>query len=331
MNTVQKIIVSILITAAVAFGIYQAQQASRLREEIKTLRQLQALQTASSAEVQKLKQERDQATNQLASLAAENAALKKNPSEVYRLRGEVGRLRQENTAIGSTNAISKITANPEARKMLRDQQKMGMGMIYRGLSKQLNLNTEQTDKLNDLLADHIMDNVNNVTTVLRDKPSAEQMNEVFVAQEALLQEKVLALVGPDGLSQYQEYNRNLLSTLSADQFKGMLSGNDEAKNEKAKQFRQVLQEEVQSALTSAGLSADHQTVPILNFRNIASESEAEKNLKLLDAVYQQTGARAGSFLSEEELKKLQEFRTKAIENNRSVLMLNRTMMAPISQ
>jgi hypothetical protein len=40
-----------------------------------------------------------------------------------------------------------------------------------------------------------------------------------------------------------------------------------------------LQEEVQAALASAGLPADYQTVPILNFRNIASEQEGDKSLK----------------------------------------------------
>jgi RNA polymerase sigma factor (sigma-70 family) len=331
MTTIQKTIVTALVTGAIAVGVYQTRQVSNLRDQVKTLRLQQEQQTALASQIEALTRERDRATNQLASLALENATLRKNPNEMLRLRGEVGRLRQENTSIGSSNAISKVTANPEARKMLRAQQKMGMGMIYKGLAKQMNLTSEQTDKLNDLLADHIMDNVDNVTTALRDKLPPEQMSELFTAQDANLKEQVLALVGQDGLGQFQDYSKTLLSRLSAEQFKATLSGNDAAKEEKVTQFRQALQEEVLSALSSAGLPSDHQTVPILNFRNIASESEAEKNLKLLDSIYEKTAARARSFLSEEELTKLQEFRTAAINNNRSLLTLNRTMMAPISE
>ena len=91
-----------------------------------------------------------------------------------------------------------------------------------------------------------------------------------------------------------------------------------------------MQEEVQAELSSQGLPADFQTLPILNFRNIASEQEAERSIKLLDDIYQRVGARGSSFLSAEELAKFQEFRTTAINNSRAALNLNRTIMAPIS-
>ena len=146
--------------------------------------------------LRELQRDRDRATNALAALTAENAALKKNPNDVLRLRGEVGRLRQENAAMGSSSALSKVTAKAESRKLLRDQQKLGMGMIYKGFAKQMNLTKDQTDKLNDLLADHIMEDVGQVTTVLRDKPPAQQLNALFAAQEAALQDQVQALARP---------------------------------------------------------------------------------------------------------------------------------------
>ncbi|HWI58535.1 MAG TPA: sigma-70 family RNA polymerase sigma factor, partial [Bacillota bacterium] len=281
MTTLQKSIIALAASAAVVAGLYQARQNANLREQVQTLQLQQVQQVALSNQVQELQRERDRATNALAALAAEQTALAKRPAEVLKLRGEVGRLRTENADIRSSSPLSKVTANPEAVKMLRDQQKMGMGLIYKGLTQRLKLTSEQTGQLNDLLADHIMDNVGHVTTVLRDKPAPEQMNALFAAQETALQEKVQALLGPDGLAQYQDYTKNLLSTLSADQFQGMLTGTGAEKEAKAKQFRQVMQEAVQAALSSAGLPADYQTIPMLNFRNIASEQEGDRSLKLL--------------------------------------------------
>src|SRR5262249_39713615 len=139
-----------------------------------------------------------------------------------------------------------------------------------------------------------------------------------------------ALLGADGLTRYQEYTKNLLSTLSAEQFKGMLTGDEAAKEAKAKQLSQAMQEAVQSALTNAGLPVDYQTVPILNFRNIPSEQEGDLGFRLLEEIFQQAAARAGSFLSPEELTKFQEFKTAAVANNRAALSLNRSLMAPIS-
>jgi len=331
MTTLQKSMLAAALATAVGFGIYEAREAAHMRRQVKTVGQDQEQQAQLSNQVAQLQYERDRATNALAALAAEQASTKKGPNEVLKLRGEVGRLRQENAQMGSSSALSKVTANPQARQMLRDQQKMGMSAIYHGFAQQLKLDTEQTAKLNDLLADHIMSDVDHVTTALRDKPTSEQLNQTMAAQEATLQGKIEALLGADGLSQYQDYTKNLLSTLTSQQFQGLLTGSAEEKEAKAKQLRQVLQEEAQAAVAAAGLPADYQTVPILNLANIASEDAGDRSLKLLGDIYARATTRTKSFLSEAELAKFQEFQTTAVNNNRAALTLNRTMMAPISK
>jgi nitrogen regulatory protein PII-like uncharacterized protein len=170
-----------------------------------------------------------------------------------------------------------------------------------------------------------------VTTVLRDKPAPEQLKQIFAAEDEILREKVEALLGQDNLSQFQTYTKNLLSGLSTDQFRSMITGDDREREQKSKQFNQAMREEIPAALAAAGLPADYQPIPMLNFRNIASEEDGDKSLKLLDDIYARVTARAVSFLSPEDLTKLQEFRTAAINNNRFTLMMNRTAMAPISQ
>lgn len=328
MTTLQKSIIAVVITGALAVGVYEARQASGLRGDIQAQ---QSRQVALSNRVQELERELERSKNMVASISRESATAKNGPNEVLKLRGEVGRLRLENASIGSTNALSKVTANPESRKLLRDQQKLGMGMIYKSFAQTASLTPDQTEKLNDLLADHIMDNVDHVTQVLRDKATREQINDIFTAQDSVLQEKVQALLGEQGLSQYQDYTKNLLSTLSSEQFKGKLTGSDTEKEQKTKQLFEAMQAEVKATLTSSGLPPDFQLVPILNFRNIASEEEAVRNLKLLEDVFEHVAAQAGAFLDADEMKKFQEFKTAAINNNRLILNINRTMMAPIAQ
>ena len=178
MTGTQKTIIVAAVAGAIAAGVYQASQISSLRAQVRTLKQQQEQQATVTDQVRDLRRERDHAKNELASLSEERAALKKSPNEVLKLRGEVGRLRKENTQIGSSNSLSKATANPEVTRLLRDQQKMGMTMIYKEFAQRAKLTSEQAEKLNDLLADHIMENVGNVTTVLRDKPTPEQMNQI---------------------------------------------------------------------------------------------------------------------------------------------------------
>ena len=154
------------------------------------------------------------------------------------------------------------------------------------------------------------------------------MDQVFKEQEVALQEKLQGLLGNEGYEKYQDYTHNLASYLTAEQFKSLLSGDKAAKDEQSKQLYQVMQEETQVALNKAGLPADYQTVPTLNFRNFASEEAAEQSLQLLDGIYDKVSARAASFLSPEDLEKFSEFRTTAIKNNRMGLAMNRRLMAP---
>jgi RNA polymerase sigma factor (sigma-70 family) len=330
MTTTQKIVIAALAAGALAVGVYQTRQISHLRARVDNSSGDSAQVAALSNQVHELQAERDRATGSLAALSAENETLKKKPADVLKLRGEVGRLRQENAQMGSSSPLSKVTASPESRKLLRDQQKLGMGAIYKGFSQLVKATPEQTDKFNDLLADHIMQNVDNVTTALRDKLSPEEMNRLFVAQDADLQQKVEELLGPEAASQYHDYTKHLLSSLTAEQFKGMLTGADDAKADKSKQFANALQEATQAALAKAGLPEDYQAVPILNFRNIASESEGERGITLLEEIYQQAASSSSSFLTPEDLGKFKEFTALAVKNSRAALALNRTMMAPIS-
>ncbi|MCD6052539.1 MAG: hypothetical protein K0Q55_3957, partial [Verrucomicrobia bacterium] len=175
------------------------------------------------------------------------------------------------------------------------------------------------------------DGIDIITQALQDNKSRAEIDKLFTAQETGLENHLRALVGEEGLTHYREYSQNLLTTLSAQQFEGLMTGDKETKTAKKQQLLALLKEETQSGLASAGLPADYQTVPMLNFRNIASEQQADMSLKLLDGIYERTGNRATTFLDAEELKKFQEFRTKAQENNRSILLMNRKMMAPISQ
>jgi hypothetical protein len=94
MTTLQKSIIVAALASVVGTGIYAAHQNANSRAEIETLRQQQAPLTA---QVQELQQERDDATNQLAGLLAENTQLKSNSnqSELLRLRAEVTRLENQ--------------------------------------------------------------------------------------------------------------------------------------------------------------------------------------------------------------------------------------------
>ena len=230
-----------------------------------------------------------------------------------------------------TSVLAGMIVDPQVRKLIRDQQKAGMNVIYKNLAKQLNLTPEQTEHLNDVLADYVMDNFDQITKVLREGKTPEQMNQVFADQDAALQEKLKVELGADGYAQYQDYTHNLLSSLTTDQFKATLPADKPLSAEQSSQLSQILQEETQSALARAGLDSNFQAVPLLNFRTIASEDAMNQSLNLLDDIYNNAYSRASAFLSPEELAKFGEFRTNAMNISRVAIVMNRKMMAPAAQ
>lgn len=317
---------------AVAFSILpiiQHQQKSKLQNENTVLR-------SQLAQIDSLSRENQRLSNLLARAnpPASAPGEAEQTRELMKLRGEVGVLRKTVNEAASapkpdtTSPLSGLTQTPEMWKMLRDQQKMGLSTVYRGFGKQANLPAEKLDQLNNLLADNVMTNINHITTCLRDGKSAEEMEELFAEQEAQFDTTVKSLLGDEAFNGFKEYTRNLLSSLSTDQFKSMLQGDKTAKDAAAKQILAAMQQETQRALLQAGLSPDYQTIPTLNFRNFASEQEGEKNLQLLDSIYEQVQIRMPAFLSPEEVEKFGEFRKRAIDNNRLAVAVNRKLMAP---
>ncbi len=103
MTTLQKCVLTAVLAAAIGTGIYEARQTSALRT------QFQTLQLEQAAQIQQLQHERDDATNRLASLLAENGQSKsnQNTAELLKLRGEVTRLRKAGAESSATQPDSR--------------------------------------------------------------------------------------------------------------------------------------------------------------------------------------------------------------------------------
>ncbi len=188
-----------------------------------------------------------------------------------------------------------------------------------------------TDKFNDMMADHVMSNIDLITQTLHDGKSQAEINQIFAASHADLQQQIQAMLGNDALTQYNDYTQNLGANLTAKQFAANLTGDDAAKQEKEDQLRQLVLQSTATALSNAGLPPNYQIVPTLNFANIASEDQGNQSLDLLDTIFSNVVAGSSAFLSPEEQASLQTFRTNAINNNRMGLILNRKLMSPLSQ
>ena len=90
MTTIQKVVITATLAVVAGAGIFEARQASQLREQVHTLRQQQETLTE---QIRNLEKSYDDATNQLALLHDDNERLNRNTGELLKLRSEVSRLR----------------------------------------------------------------------------------------------------------------------------------------------------------------------------------------------------------------------------------------------
>jgi RNA polymerase sigma factor (sigma-70 family) len=113
MTALQKTIVTATIAVLAGAGIYEARQASRLREQVQTLQQQQEPLTA---QIQQLQSERDDAANRQAWQTDELANAKKNNLDLLKLRSEVGLLRNQTNQLGSLQKEAARTPTESANE-----------------------------------------------------------------------------------------------------------------------------------------------------------------------------------------------------------------------
>jgi RNA polymerase sigma factor (sigma-70 family) len=110
MTTIQKTLIAATIAALAGVSIYEARQVSQLRDEVQTVKRLT---TPLETQLQQLTNERDQATNRLSDLLAENMRLKSGARdlELLKLRGEVGLLRRRVLDLSLQSQTSSVATN----------------------------------------------------------------------------------------------------------------------------------------------------------------------------------------------------------------------------
>ena len=208
MTTSTKILVAAVITASIGAALYTGVHASQLGRENLSLRQQQ---TALTSQVQELQQQQTESSNRLASLSEENQRLAsgQNTSELLKMRAQVAALRQSATSAGngpSSSAITKMMNDPTMREYIHQQQLRMIKERYASFFKEMNLSPEDADKFTGLLGDAYLKGTDMASSGALGDPN--QQGSVTNAFKDLTGE-IKNLLGPDGYSRYEDYNKTI--------------------------------------------------------------------------------------------------------------------------
>ncbi len=302
MTTLQKTIVAAALTAAVGTGIYAVHQNSQLSSQIQTLQQEQAPLTA---QIQQLEQERNQATNQLAAVLDENARLKSNPNatELLKLRGEVGPLRQRaaaDQADASRSGLAKMMSDPAMKEFIHQAQLDKIKSMFADLVKELKLTPEQADQFYQLINDNASKSLERFT-------SPGQTTSGSDADNQELGTRLQALLGDAGFARFREYGEEIPARTTVSLLNTQLGDNPLSAEQNA-HLLQVIKAEPNN-LTQGITGAPDPAF-------LGSQADIDTFLQQVAQSNQRILQQAGSFLTPDQLAALNTVLTKAIDTRK---------------
>lgn len=117
--------------------------------------------------------------------------------------------------------LAKMFSDPEMKKTMRGQQKMGMRMMYGELIKQLNLDPQKAEELLDILADRQLDLASAGMNAL-DKNNPDRKEQMARNEEKsrLYDEQLKAALGEDNFATMKEFEKSMGDRMMLQQFEG---------------------------------------------------------------------------------------------------------------
>jgi len=212
MTTLQKTLVTATVAVLAGTGIYEARQATQLREQNQTLQQKQA---SLTEQIQRLQNNFVDATNRLADLIAENSRLKSNSNqaELLSLRGQIGVLQtkaKSQSQPKSQMSMVELAKSPQLRERIKATATASLDKVYAKFFTDLNLTPEQASALKELLADRLIADTSAKGVMLTGKMNPDQiqqLNDQVDAEKKALDDQIKQMLGADGFAAYQAYDK----------------------------------------------------------------------------------------------------------------------------
>ena len=300
MTTLQKTIIAAGLALAAGTGMYALRQSSQLRDQVQTLQQEQG---PLRAQIQQLEEERNRATDQLAVLRDENARLKsgQRTTELLKLRGEVGKLRQQSVADKASlpaSELAKMMRDPAMKEFMRQAQMDKIRSMFTDLIKELKLTPEQSDRFLQAINDH-------TTKILAQLTAPGQAAAESAAADASqeLGTQLQALLGDSGFARFKDHGAEIPARTTVSQLNTQLGDSPLSEDQSARLLQAVKAEpyDLTQGITGA---------PDKAF--LVSETDFDNFLQQVALSNQRILQQAGSFLTPDQLAALETLLSNAI-------------------
>ena len=221
---------------------------------------------------------------------------------------------------GMGKMLSNMMKDPEMRKMMEQQQKLGMDLVYGTLFKELNLPAEQEKKLRDLLVGQQIESMEQAGAMFEGEGADRaKVAQELAAKNAKRQEEIKELLGEEKYAQMQEYNQTIGERMMLDQ----LGKQVELSPEQNQQLVGIIKEEKKNVQINYGAPTYD---PTKDWQQMLQSGEAAEQLfTQQEEVNKRVLERAGQVLSPEQLEKFGPLLKNQLEMQKAGMKMAREM------
>ena len=293
----------------------------------------QKLETQQTA-VRKLEHQRSLVTREAAQFSAGGGSVAESSTTPGRTplgqaggRGVAAPAESADSQGGMSGMLSKMLEDPNMRKVIAEQQRMGFKMIYSDLFKEMQLSPEEQTKLSDLMVGFQMKNMENARGLLEEGPDHAAALETQRQQTAEYEASIKAFLGDERYAQFEDYSKNIGNRMLVNQLKSELAGGKTPlQEEQAKQLVQTMREETENLSRDGGLDATNPVNAGQKLDQVLSEEATEKFFERQNQLNQKVLERAQNFLTPEQLNSLASHQTNLINMQRMGMKMTQSMM-----
>jgi len=254
-----------------------------------------------------LQQQQDEATNRLAAANTEIAQLKsgQNQSELLKLRGQVGTLRQQLVSTeAKTNSpssgLAKMMADPAMKELMRQSSRREIKLRYAELFKELKLSPEQIEKFAQLYANSGL-GLNDISPASQ---GASDNAQALDAADTDVQNRLRALLGEAGYARFNEFTQEVPARTTVKLLNSQL-GASQLTDEQGARLLQIVKSEPYDL--TYGIEGD------VNKVFYGSQDQIDNYLRLVAESNQRVVQQAGVFLTPDQLAALNVVLTNALK------------------
>jgi hypothetical protein len=215
--------------------------------------------------------------------------------------------------------MAKMLKDPEMRKAMAQQQKMGLNMVYGSLFKHLQLTPEQEDKFKEILLDQHLSNMSQAGGLMEGGERRAEVMQQMAADQKEREQQMKDLLGEEKFAQYQNYNQTIGERMAIEQ----LGKEVEITPEQSEFLMAIIGEEKKNAQINMGvdLSNSGQNMQAV----LGSPEITERFLQQQEQVTARVLERASQVLTPDQVRKLAPVLESQLEMQRAGVKMARQM------